>query len=218
MRSGHPLVPNSSEETEAQVQSVTRTQEWYCALHHAALQASSWGHSEGTPVALSPNASPKTPVPLPHLPATSGYMQEPVQKAPAPCPYPTPSLSTPGDTHLPPFLSPRDLGAGEAHWRHTPGLGTAPPYPTRWPCARPPRRLGGTWEKEKQRSCPSAQVSHFQGPVWAVLPGLEGRSRLPPFASFWASGPIPDRPSGAVWTWEWPQRPHPGRAQELYSL
>ena len=81
------------------------------------------------------------------------------------------------------------------------------------------RRLGGTWEKEKQRCCPSAGQPRPGTPfgpfflAWRAVP-------TPPLPQLLGFQDAHSRlwPSGAVWTWEWPQRPHPGRAQELYSL
>lgn len=189
-----------------------------CPLHHAALQASLWGHSEGTPVALSPQCIPKDTCPLATSPSHIWLPQEPVQKA---C---TLSISHPEPVHpwgtptCLPFLSHVISGAGKPLASHS-RVRDCPAMPDTLALRPSSRRLGGTWEKEKQRCCPSAgqpQPGTPFGPfflAWRAVP-------TPPLPQLLGFQDAHSRlwPSGAVWTWEWPQRPHPGRAQELYSL
>lgn len=141
---------------------------------------------------------PKTPVPLPHLPATSGYMQEQSKKACAPVHIPPREpVHTPGDTHLPPFLSHVISGAGKPLASHS-RVRDCPAIPDTLALRPSSRRLGGTWEKEKQRSCPSAGQPLPGTPFGPFF--LAWRAvRLPPSpASGLQDAHSRPRPSGAV--------------------
>lgn len=168
------------------------------------------GFIVGPPWPWAPSASPKTPVTLPHLPATSGYMQEPVQKA---C---TLSISYPEPIHpwgtptCRPFLSHVISGAGKPLASHS-SVRDCPAMPDTLALRPSSRRLGGTWEKEKQRSRPSAGQPRPGTPFGPFF--LASRAVLtPPLPQLLGFQDAHSRPwpSGAVWTWEWPWRPRPG--------
>lgn len=194
-----------------------------CPLHHAALQTSLWDHSEGTPVALSPQCVPKDTCHLATSPSHIWLPAETHPEGPHPVYIPPGAHPAPGDTHLPPVLEPRDLGGWEAigvtlqrqglpgHARH---VGPVPVLP----------EAGGHLGEGEAEEPPLGRSATARDPTWAVLPGLEGSPDSPLFPSFWASSmPIPDsgrqEPCG-------PGNghgglalgPRPGRAQELYWL
>ena len=106
-------------------------------------------------MALAPSAPPNTPVTLPQLPATSGKLQEPVQKAcTLSASHPEP-IQPGGTPTCRPSLSHVISGAGKPLASHS-SVRDCPAMPDTLALRPSSRRLGGTWEKEKQRSRPLA--------------------------------------------------------------
>ena len=173
----------------------------------------------GTPVALGPQCVPKDTCHLAtspsHIWLHAGTRPEGLHLSishPEPIhPWGTPTCR--------PFLSHVISGAGKPLASHS-SIRDCPAMPDTLALRPSSRRLGGTWEKEKQRSHPSAGQPRPGTPFGPFF--LASRAVLtPPLPSFWASRtPIldpgrqepcgPGNGHGGL-----ALGPHPSRAQEL---